>query len=115
MKKLEERTYEFALRVIKLTKALPDDRESRHIANQLFRSGTSVAANYRASRKGKSKKDFISKLGIVLEEADESHFWLSIIIDTNLLPREKVIALLQEADELAAIFTQSINTAKANP
>ncbi|MFC4995387.1 four helix bundle protein [Rubritalea tangerina] len=115
MKKLEDRTYEFALRVIKLTKALPNDRETNHIANQLFRSATSVAANYRASRRGKSKKDFIAKLGIVLEEADESHFWLTLIIDTNLLPQEKVAPLQQEASELTAIFTTSLNTAKGNP
>ncbi|MGJ8672901.1 four helix bundle protein [Rubritalea sp.] len=113
MESLEDRTYSFALRVIKITKALPDDRESRHIANQLFRSGTSVAANYRASRKGKSKKDFIAKLGIVLEEADESHFWLSIIIDTNILPQELVEPLHKEASELTAIFTQSIKTARS--
>ena len=109
---LQQRTYDFSLRVINLVKALPISAGSRHIADQLFRAGTSVAANYRAAKRGKSKKDFIAKLGIVLEEADESHFWLSIIIDTQLLKEDLVSPLLEEANELTAIFTSSIKTAR---
>lgn len=107
---LKQRTKLFALRVIKLVAALPKSTEGRAIGNQLIRSGTSVAANYRAACRGRSKPEFIAKLGIVEEEADESAFWLELIIDCGLVGRKRVEALLQEAYELVAITVASRKT-----
>ena len=84
------------------------------IRKQLFRSGMSVGANYRAACRGRSKADFIAKLGIVLEEADESLYWLEILTETQIVKPEPVAPLRKEADELAAIFVASLNTARGN-
>jgi four helix bundle protein len=108
---LKKRTKDFALRIYALVNALPDTVAGRTIAVQLFKAGTSVAANYRATCRGRSKAEFKSKLHIVLEEIDESQFWLEFIIDAKILPEEKVILLLEEATELTAIFTKSYHTA----
>jgi four helix bundle protein len=110
-KDLKLRTKQFALRVLKLVEALPNTVASRAVANQLVRSGTSVAANYRAACRGRSKVEFIAKLGVVEEEADESAFWLELIIESEMLPKGKVEALLQEANELTAIMVSSRKTA----
>ncbi len=110
---LKERTKQFALRVMKLADALPKTISGRAIANQLVRSGTSVGANYRAACRGRSKAEFIAKLGIVIEEADECEYWLELIIDGELLPKSKVQPLHQETHELAAIFVASVRTAKS--
>ena len=109
---LKKRTKEFALRVIRLVEALPQTQTSQVIGNQLLRSATSVAANYRAVCRARSPADFIHKLGIVEEEADESLFWLEIIVETKLMPANRVQELLLEADELTAIFVASRKTAK---
>ncbi len=98
---------------MKLVDALPNTISGRAIANQLVRSGTSVGANYRAACRGRSKAEFVAKLGIVIEEADECEYWLELIIDGNLLPKNKVEFLRQEAHELAAIFVTSVRTAKS--
>lgn len=111
-KELKERTKRFALRVMKLVDALPNSISGRAISNQLVRAGTSVGANYRAACRGRSKAEFASKLGTVVEEADECCFWLELIMDGELLPRVKVEPLCQEASELTAIFVASIRTAK---
>jgi four helix bundle protein len=111
---LKARTKSFSLRVMKLVDALPNTTAGRAIGNQLIRSGTSVGANYRAACRGRSKAEFIAKIGIVVEEADESAFWLELIMDGELLARETVIPLHQEAEELTAIFTASGRTAKQN-
>ena len=84
------------------------------IRKQLFRSGTSVGANYRAACRGRSKADFIAKLGVVLEEADESLYWLEILAETQIVKPELVAPLLKEANELVAIFVASLNTARNN-
>ena len=110
---LKARTKKFAIRVINLVNALPNTSAGRAIGNQLIRSGTSVGANYRAICRARSTKEFISKLGIVIEEADESSFWMELIIEANVLPKQKVQVLLQESDELTAIFVSSIKTAKS--
>ena len=110
---LKERTKKFALRVIHLVEALPKNITGKTIGGQMIRSGTSVAANYRAACRGKSKADFIAKLGIIEEEADETAFWLELIIDTNLFNRKLVEPLLQEANDLTAIFAKSIITARS--
>ena len=111
---LKLRTNQFALRICNLINSLPNNIAGKNVANQLFRSGTSVAANYRASCVGRSRAEFKSKLHIVLEEADESEFWLKFIIDSNLLPKEKVESLRKEAEELAAIFAKSYYTIITN-
>ena len=109
---LKKRTKEFALRVIRLVEALPQTQTSQVIGNQLLRSATSVAANYRAVCQARSPADFVHKLVIVEEEADESLFWLEIIVETKLMPANRVQELLLEADELTAIFVASRKTAK---
>jgi len=109
---LKERTKEFAHRCVKLANALPNNNLGKHIQKQLIRCVTSVAANYRAACVAQSKASFISKLGIVIEEADESNFWLEFIIDERMLRKEQVEPLRKEADQLTAIFTTSRKTAQ---
>ena len=104
---LKKRTKQFALRVIRLIAALPKTVEGRAIANQLVRSGTSVGANYRAACRGRSKPEFVAKLGAVEEEADESAFWMELIIEGQLIKPKQVELLLQEANELVAILVSS--------
>jgi len=110
--KLKNRTKEFAHRCIKLAMALPDTQLGHHIRGQLIRCSTSVASNYRAACIAQSKASFVAKLSIVLEETDESAFWLEFIIDENLLKTNLVEPLLKEAQELTAIFFSSRKTAK---
>ncbi len=105
------RTKQFALRIMKLVGALPKNVQGRAIANQLMRSGTSVAANYRAACRARSKLEFVAKLGTVEEEADESGFWLELIIEGDLLSAQLVHPLLIEATELVAITAASKKTA----
>ena len=114
-KKLKQRTKDFAHRCVKLTLALPKTKLGNHISGQLIRCATSVAANYRAVCIAQSKASFTSKLSIVLEEADESSFWLEFIVDEWLLKTELVEPLLNEAKELTAIFYASRKTSKHNP
>ncbi|HSP05707.1 MAG TPA: four helix bundle protein [Acidobacteriota bacterium] len=111
---MKERTKEFAKRIIRLCRALPPTRESRLVGNQVFRAGTSVGANYWAACRGRSRADFVSKLGIALEEADESSYWLELIGETAMLPMEKVKPLRLEAGEITAILNKSILTARTN-
>jgi four helix bundle protein len=109
---LKERTKQFALRVIRLVEAMPRSQATNVIGNQLIRSATSVAANYRAACRARSKPDFANKMGVLVEEADESHFWLELVVDANLMSAERVKDLLQEANELTAIFVASHKTVK---
>ena len=111
---LKERTKQFAIRIVHLCRALPRSRESDVIARQVLRSGTSVGANYRAVCRARSKAEFISKMGTVIEEADETHFWLELLIATEILPSTKMSPLLDEADQLTAIFVAARETAKKN-
>ncbi|MDQ2868916.1 MAG: four helix bundle protein [Verrucomicrobiota bacterium] len=108
------RTKQCALRILKLVGALPKSVQGRAIAAQLVRSGTSVAANYRAACKARSKAEFISKLGTVEEEADESAFWLELIIEGESLSENRARALLEEACQLVAITAASRKTAAAS-
>ena len=105
------RTKKFALRIMKLVGALPKTVQGSAISNQLMRSGTSVAANYRAACRARSKREFIAKLGTMEEEADESAFWLELIIEGRLLPGKLITPLLQESSELVAIAAASKKTA----
>jgi four helix bundle protein len=109
---LKNRTKEFAHRAVKVAMALPKNQLGKHIAGQLIRCATSVASNYRASCLAQSKAHFISKLSIVLEEVDESAFWLEFIVDEKLLKRTQVESLLAEAGELTAIFFSSRKAAR---
>ncbi len=111
---LKNRTKQFALRIIKLAEALPNIVRGKAIGGQLVRAGTSVASNYRASCRSRSKAEFIAKTGVVEEEADESGFWLEMIIESELLKKHLVEPLLQEANELTAIMASSRKTAKGN-
>src|SRR5437868_9945064 len=104
---LKNRTKQFALRVLKLVAALPKTTEGRVLGAQLARSATSVGANYRAACRGRSKAEFIAKLGIVEEEADESAYWMELIIDGGFLLKAIVDALRQVAGELTAVMKSS--------
>jgi four helix bundle protein len=110
---LRQRTKEFALRVIKLFRALPKTEEARVLGRQILRSGTAVAANYRSACRARSRADFISKVGITVEEADETAFWLELLIDAGIVKKEKLESLLAEANELVRIFQASRTTAKS--
>lgn len=104
---LKARTQQFALRVFRLVEALPKTYAGKAIAMQLVRSGSSIGANYRAACRGRSLAEFRAKLGTVVEEADESAYWLELIIQGNLMEPSKVQPLLQEANELCAIMVAS--------
>ena len=109
---LKDRTKSFAIRIINLVNTLPKSQPGVVVANQLLRSGTSVGANYRSACRARSHADFISKLGIVLEEADESLYWMEIIVEANLLEQKRMVEIMLEANELIAIFTTSLKTSK---
>ena len=111
---LQERTKQFAHRCVKLCASLPKTYLANHIRGQLIRCSTSVASNYRAACLGRSKPEFIAKIGIVLEETDESSFWLEFIIDEKLLKKAIVTPLFEESEELTAIFIASQKTSRKN-
>ena len=111
---LQRRTKQFALRVFKLVDALPRTPAGRAVANQLVRSATSVGANYRAACPARSRAEFAAKLGTVLEEADESLYWLELIRDGELMPDSKISLLLKEANELTAILAAGRKSAASN-
>ena len=108
---LKQRTKQFSLRIMRLVAGLPSSVQGRAIGNQLIRSGTSVGANYRAACRGRSKPEFIAKLGVVEEEADESAFWMELIIESGLMEKRRVESLLDEANQLVAIMTSSRKSA----
>jgi four helix bundle protein len=109
---LKERTKHFALQVIRLCRAMPRSSDSIIITRQLLRSATSLGANYRAVCWARSTADFVSKLGIVLEEADETLFWLELLVDSGAAKADVDAPLLREANELVSIFVASLRTAK---
>ena len=109
---MKKRTKAFGLRVIKLTESLPNNRTSNVIGNQLLRCGTSVGANYRAACRAKSNADFIAKMGIVEEEADESIYWIEMLVEAKIIKQKLVDNLLHEANEILAIIVTTINTAR---
>jgi len=111
---LKQRTKSFGLRVIRLVNALPPNRSADVIGKQLLRSGTSVGANYRSACRGRSRPDFISRINISIEEADESLYWMELLIEAGLVSDSRLSELMQEADELIAILTASAKTARAN-
>jgi four helix bundle protein len=109
---LKKRTKQFAIRIVKLFQSLPRTEEARVLGRQILRSGTSVAANYRAVCRARSKAEFIAKVGVVVEEADETVLWLELLVDTGIMSEKRLITLLAEANELLAIFAASQYTAR---
>ena len=104
-KRLERRTLQFAVRIIRLSASLPNNSESNLVRNQITRSGTSIGANYREANRARSKADFKNKIKIVESEASETYYWLEVSIEADLCPQDKIEPILQECDELLAIFT----------
>ncbi|MBI5525878.1 MAG: four helix bundle protein [Deltaproteobacteria bacterium] len=111
---LKDRTRAFALRIIRLTEALPRGRTADVIGGQLLRCGTSVGANYRAACRGKSRNDFVAKLGIVEEECDEAIYWMELLVEAGIMPESRLADLMREANEILAITVSSQKTARAN-
>jgi four helix bundle protein len=111
-KDLKERTKSFALKIIKVVEMLPKGRTTDILGRQLLGAGTSVGANYRAACRAKSTADFISKMGIVEEEADETIYWMELLIESGLISKNDLIHLLDEANQILAITVSSINTAR---
>ena len=111
---MKQRTRAFALRVVHLVESLPPSRTADVIGKQLLRCGTSVGANYRASCRAKSSADFIAKMGIVEEEADETIYWIELLVESGLLKKSRVAELLDEANQIVAIVASSIRTARGN-
>jgi four helix bundle protein len=109
---LKERSKQFAVLIVKFFRSLPRTEEARVIGKQLLHSGTSVAANYRAVCRARSRAEFVSKIGIVVEEADETVFWLELLQDLEIMDQTKARNLLTEANELLAIFAASQRTAR---
>ena len=109
---LRNRTKRFALRIIRLFRRLPRATEAQVLGKQLLRSGTSIGANYRAAGRARSKAEFISKIGIVVEEADETVFWIECLIESGIIKPDLLADLLSEANELIAIFAASQRTAR---
>ena len=104
----------FGLRVIRLVESLPKSQTAHVIGNQLLRAGTSVGANYRSALRGKSRADFIAKLGIVEEECDEALYWMQMLIEAGIVKNSRLLGLMNEADEIIAIVVSSIKTARNN-
>lgn len=111
---LKQRTFQYALRIMRLCQALPHTAEGFAVRKQLIRCGTSVGANYRAACRGRSTAEFVTKLGIVIEEADESAFWMELVIESSMIKKELVESLLKETNEIISIMVSSSNTAKSN-
>jgi len=109
----KERTKQYGLRIIRLVEALPDTRTASIIGCQLLRAGTSVGANYRAACRGRSVADTLSKLAIVEEEADETLYWMELLVESNLIPKRQLQPLLEEGDELVAMTVASIKTLRS--
>ena len=111
---LKRRTKAFAVRVVKMTEAMPRGRASDIIARQVLRSATSVGANYRAACRARSHREYTARIGVVEEEADETLYWLELLVETEIMSEAKMKELIREADELTAIFTASSHTARQN-
>jgi four helix bundle protein len=109
---MKQRTKRFALRVIRLVQALPRGPAARVLGQQLLRSGTSVGANYRSACRARSRAEFLARLGIVEEEADESAYWMELIVESGLMQRRRITPLMQEVEELLAMAVASIRTAR---
>ena len=112
MEDLKKRTKQYALRVIRLVASLPGGKTASHIGGQLLRAGTSVGSNYRATCRGRSRADFVAKMGIVEEEADEYVYWMEMLIEAGIMDEERLAPLMQEGNEILVITVLSIKTAR---
>jgi len=112
---MKQRTKQFALRIIRMFQALPKSEEARVMGRQVLRSGTSVGANYRALCRSRSKAEFISKMNVVVEESDETVFWLELLVEAGIVRERKMIGLMKESNELLAILGSALATAKRKP
>ena len=110
---LKNRSKQFAIRIVKLFRSLPRTEDARIMGKQVLRSGTSVAANYRAVCRARSKAEFIAKIGTVVEEADETTFWLELLVETGIVTEPRMRSLMSESNELLAIFAASQYTARS--
>ena len=113
-KDLKDRTKQFALRIIRMYSSLPKSAEAMILGKQVLRSGTSVGANYREASRGRSKAEFVAKMGDCLKELEETTYWFDLLIEGKVLPENKLSGLLQESKELTAIFTAIIKKTKKN-
>jgi four helix bundle protein len=113
-KDLKERTKKFALRIIKMYSSLPKTAEGKILGTQVLRSGTSVGANYREASQGRSKAEFVAKMGDCLKELEETTYWFDLLIEGNIIAKNKLSGLLQESKELTSIFVTIIKNAKTN-
>jgi len=111
---LKDRTKKFSIDVVALVAGLPKSVVAEVLGKQILRSATSVGANYRAACRAKSQADFINKIAIVIEEADETQFWIELMVETKIIKRDIAALLWKEADELVSIMTASSKTAKKN-
>ena len=109
---LRKRTKDFAIRIIKLTQELPRNDVAKILGRQVLRSGTSVGANYRAVCRARSRAEFVSRMAVVVEEADETVYWLELLVDAAIVPLKRLGSLMKEANELLALFAASHRTAK---
>jgi four helix bundle protein len=110
----QKRTFDFGIRCVRLVDALPKSMSAQTIGKQLIRAATSVGANYRAAVRGRSRGDFLSRMGIVEEECDESLYWVDVLIELGLIAGKRVDELRKEANEIIAITVSSIKTARNN-
>jgi four helix bundle protein len=111
----KERTKKLALRIIRLVQSLPRNRVADVIGKQLMRSGTSIGANYRAACRAKSKADLVNKLTFVEEEADETVYWMELLIESEIIPERKLKDLMRETNEILAMTVASIKTLRGRP
>ena len=110
---IKQRTKQYTLRVIRLVNALPPGRASDVLGRQLLRSGTSVGANYRSACRSRSDADFLARMGIVEEEADEAVYWMELLVESGLVPARRLAPLMQEGNEILAMVVASIKTTRA--
>ena len=113
-KAFQKRTFDFGIRCVRLVEALPKSMPAQTIGRQLLRAGTSVGANYRAAVRGRSRGDFVSRMGIVEEECDEALYWIDVLVELGLVSKARVEELRSEANQLIAITVSSIKTARRN-
>jgi four helix bundle protein len=111
---LRERVKQFAVRVVKFVRTIPDVNTTRDMARQLLRSATGISANYHSTGRSRSRAEFVAKLGIVLEEADEAEHWLDLIFKTKTMQGKELESLCEESRQLRAIFAKSVKTAREN-
>jgi four helix bundle protein len=113
IQKLKKQTKQFGLRVIKITDAMPFKRSANVLGEQLLRAGTAVGAHYRSACRARSRAEFISKASLAIEETDQSLYWMEMLIESGLIPEEKLASLVKEADQIVALLTLAVDTARA--